>query len=155
VDGDQSWQQINDGEKFPANYDIPHVLNMVTTYHLSRRVTFSSIVTYQSGKPVTYPVSVYYVDGVPTLDYSSRNAYRIPNYFRTDISMTLEGSLKKNKLIHSSFVLNLYNVTGRANPYSVFFNTAKGKITSFKYSVISVPLFSATWIFKLGNYASD
>jgi hypothetical protein len=155
VDGYYPWDQINQGETYPANFDIPHVFNGVASYHFSRRITLSTIITYQTGKPVTYPVNIYYVDGVPTLDYSSRNAYRIPGYFRTDLSMTIEGNLRKNKLLHSSFAFNLYNVTGRENPYSVYFKTENGKINSYKYSVIGVPVFTATWIFKLGNYASE
>jgi len=155
VDGEHPWDQINQGVTYPANFDIPHVFNGVASYHFSRRITLSTIITYQTGKPVTYPINVYYVDGVPTLDYSSRNAYRIPGYFRTDLSLTLEGNLRKNKLLHSSFAFNLYNVTGRENPYSVYFKTENGKINSYKYSVIGVPVFTATWIFKLGNYASE
>jgi hypothetical protein len=155
VDGAHSWDRINNGLSYPANYDIPHVLNGVIIYHVSRRITTSGIVTYQSGKPVTYPISVYYVDGIQYVDYSNRNEYRIPDYFRLDLSLTIEGSLKKNKLVHSSFVFSLYNVTGRDNPYSVFFKLEGGKTNSYQYSVIGVPVFTATWLFKLGNYASD
>lgn len=155
VDGGEAWNRINNGETYPANYDIPHVLNVVFNYHLTRRITFSSVIVYQSGKPVTYPVSVYYVNGVPVLDYSSRNAYRIPDYFRTDYSLTFEGNLKKNKLLHNSLVLSLYNATGRDNAYSVYFVTENGKVKSYQYSVIGVPIFTATWQFKLGNYASE
>ncbi|HJW29312.1 MAG TPA: TonB-dependent receptor, partial [Saprospiraceae bacterium] len=89
VDGVHPWEQINQGLMYPSNYDIPHVVNLVATYHFSRRITLSSIVAYQTGRPTTYPVSTYYVDGDPTLDYSTRNAYRIPYYFRTDLSLTL------------------------------------------------------------------
>ncbi len=155
VNGGESWNSINNGETYPSNFDIPHVVNLVMNYHLNRRVTFSTIMTYQTGKPITYPVSVYYIDGTPYLDYSKRNAYRIPDYFRTDVSMSIEGNLKKNKLIHSSFVLSVYNLTGRKNPYSVYFNTSDGYITGYSYSVIGVPIVTITWNFKLGNYASE
>jgi hypothetical protein len=155
VDDQYVWNQINNGKLFPANFDIPHSLSVVGSYHFTRRLTLSSIISYQTGKPVTYPVSVYYVNGVPTLDYSSRNAYRIPNYFRTDISLTLEGNLKKNKAMHSTFSLNLYNLSARENPYSVYFKIENGGIRSYRYAVIGVPVFSASWIFKLGNYASE
>jgi hypothetical protein len=154
VNGDQSWNRINNGKVFPANYDVPHVFNLVLNYHLSRRITFSTIVTYQSGKPITYPVSVYYVDGVPIFDYSDRNAYRIPNYFRLDLSVTIEGSLRRNKFIHSSFNISVYNLTGRENPYAVYFKAEYGTINSYQYSVIGVPIPTVTWLFKLGNYAS-
>ena len=155
VDGDQPWLRINNGLSYPANYDIPNVLNTVVIYHFSRRVTASGILTYQTGKPVTYPVSVYYINGTPYLDYSNRNEYRIPDYFRLDLSLTIEGSLRRNKFLHNSFIFNVYNVTGRDNPYSVYFKLESGQIKSYQYSVIGVPIFSVTWLFKLGNYAAD
>jgi hypothetical protein len=155
VNGEHSWDKINNGEVFPSNYDIPHSLNAVLNYYLTRRVIFSSILTYQTGKPITYPESVYYVNGTPYLDYSKRNAYRIPDYLRADFSLMIEGNLKKNKLLHSSLILNLYNAAGRMNPYSVYYNSENGKIKSYMYSVIGVPIFTATWLFKLGNYAAD
>jgi hypothetical protein len=155
IDDEHSWNRINNGDPYPANYDIPHSLNLVLNYYLTRRIIFSSILTYQSGKPITYPESVFYIDGVPFLDYSKRNAYRIPDYIRADFSLTIEGSLKKNKILHSSFIFNVYNATGRNNPYSVYFKTENGLIRSYQYTVIGVPIFTATWLFKLGNYASD
>jgi hypothetical protein len=155
VNGDQPWERINNGLAYPANFDIPNVLNTVIMFHFSRRVTASGVMTYQSGRPVTYPVSVYYIGGTPYVDYSDRNEYRIPDYFRLDLSLTIEGSLRRNKLLHNSFVFSLYNVTGRDNPYSVYFKLEDGKINSYKYSVIGVPIFTVTWLFKLGNYAAD
>jgi hypothetical protein len=155
VDGDQDWMQINDGKSYPANYDIPHVVNAVINYHFSRRITFSTVLAYQTGKPVTYPTSVYYINGVQYVDYSERNAYRIPDYFRIDASLTIEGNLKRKKLLHSSVVAGVYNLTGRDNPYSVFFTTENGKINSYQYTVIGVPIFTVTWLFKFGNYATE
>ena len=155
VNSDQPWKRINNGLIYPANWDIPHVLNTVLTYHFSRRVTASGIMTYQTGRPVTYPVSVYYIDSIPYVDYSNRNEYRIPDYFRLDLSLTIEGSLRRNKPAHPSLIFTLYNVTGRENPYSVYFKLEKGKINSYKYSVIGVPIFTITLLLKLGNYASD
>lgn len=155
IKGNQPWNSINHGLPYPSNFDLPHVANLVLNYHLSRRITFSTIVTYKTGKPVTYPVSVYYIDGKPFLDYSNRNAYRVPDYFRTDLSLAVEGNLRKKKLMHSSLVFSIYNLTGRQNPYSVYFNTENGKIKSYQYSVIGVPIFTITWNFKLGNYASN
>ncbi|PKP53563.1 MAG: TonB-dependent receptor [Bacteroidetes bacterium HGW-Bacteroidetes-1] len=155
VNGENSWERINNGYSYPANFDIPHAVNTVVNYHFSRRFTVSSVVSYQSGKPVTYPISIYYISGIPYVDYSDRNAYRIPDYFRLDLSLTIEGNLRRNKLLHSSWVFSLYNVTGRENPYSVYFKSEYGKINSYQYSVIGVPVFTATWLFKLGNYAAD
>jgi hypothetical protein len=155
VDGGKDWNQINGGDSYPANFDIPNALNVVLNYHIKKRIIFATIVTYQTGKPVTYPVSVYFVNGFPVLDYSKRNAYRIPDYFRTDFSLTIEGNLKKQKFMHSSLILSLYNAFGRDNAYSVYYQTQNGYFKSYQYSVIGVPVFTATWLFKLGNYEAE
>lgn len=155
VDGPEPWERINNGLAYPANYDIPHVLNTVLNYHFSRRVTASGVVTYQSGRPVTYPVSVYYINGIPFVDYSNRNEYRIPDYFRLDLSLTIEANLRRNKFLHYALIFSVYNVTGRDNPYSVYFTLEEGKIKSYQYSVIGVAVPMVTILFKLGNYASE
>lgn len=155
VNGPYAWQQINHGMPYPANYDIPNVLNTVVNYHFSRRITTSGVVTYQTGRPVTYPASIYYINGIPYVDYTQRNAYRIPDYFRLDLSLTFEGNLRRNKLMHLSYIFSVYNVTGRDNPYSVYFTLENGKIKSYQYSVIAVPIPTFTILLKLGNYATD
>lgn len=155
VNSSKSWNQINEGISYPSNHDIPHALNALINYHFSRRVTLSTVTTYQSGKPITYPQSIYYIDGVQYVDYSKRNKYNIPDYFRMDASITFEGNLKKNKRIHSSLMISVYNLTGRKNPYSIYFKSENGLIKSYKYSVIGIPLLTVTWLFKLGNYAAD
>lgn len=155
VDGKYSWDDINSGIEYPSNFDIPHVVNMVANYRFTRRFVLSSTITYQKGRPITFPKSIYYVDGVQVIDYSERNEFRIPDYFRIDMSLNVEGNLKKDKLVHSSWVFGVYNLTGRRNPYSIFFKSEDGKIKGYKYSVIGVPIFTVTWVFKLGNYSSE
>lgn len=155
IDGENSWDKINFGEKYPSNYDIPHVFNSVINYTISKRVTLSSVFTYQKGRPATYPVSIYYIDDIQMIEYDKRNKYRIPDYFRTDLSLSIEGNLKKDKRIHSSWMFSVYNITGRNNAYSVYFTSEEGKIKSYKYSVIGTPFFTITWLFKLGNYAAQ
>ncbi len=155
VNGGEVWNSINHGKVYPSNYDIPHVVNAILNYHVSKRVTLSTTVTYQTGKPSTFPTGYYFIEGQPFLDYSNRNEYRIPDYFRTDLSLVIEGNLRKKKWLHSSFMFSVYNVTSRKNAYSVYFTKENGSIYSYKYSVIGVPVFSASWIFKLGNYEAD
>ncbi len=155
VSGEHDWQNINNGNPYPANYDIPHSANVIANYRFNRRLSFSANGVYKTGRPLTYPQSIYYVDGKQVIDYSDRNAFRIPDYFRLDASFTLEGNLKKHKLIHSAWMLSVYNLTGRNNPYSVFFNMENGVIKGYQYSVVGVPIFTLKWIFKLGNYATE
>lgn len=155
VNGEESWAKINNGIAYPTNYDIPHAVNGVFNYRFSRRINLSTTTTYQKGRPITYPLSIYYINDIPVVNYSKRNEFRIPDYFRIDFSVAVEGNLKRHKLFHSSWVFGVYNATGRKNPLSIYFKLDEGKIKGYKYSVIGTPIITATWVFKLGNYATD
>ena len=110
---------------------------------------------YNTGRPVTYPVSVYYINGQEILNYSSRNKYRIPDYFRIDFSFNLEGNLKSKKIAHSFWMLNIYNLTGRKNAYSVYFKSEGAKTNGYKMSVFGTQIVTLSWNYKFGNYASE
>lgn len=155
VDGEHPWEKINNGNPYPANYDKPHVLNIVNTYRLSRILILSSSIVYGSGRPVTLPESIYFIDDQPYISFTERNSARIPDYFRADISLTIEGNLKRNKFLHSSWNLNVYNVTGRNNVQSIFFRSENATINGYTLSIIGVPVFTVSWNVKLGNYATE
>lgn len=153
VNNEVTGEQNNFGIAYPANYDKPHAFNVVANYKISKRVSFSGNVVYSTGRPITYPTSIYYQDGQPLLNYSLRNEYRIPDYFRMDVSLKVEGNLKKRKWLHGSWIFSVYNLTGRKNAYSVYFKSEDGFIRGYKLSIFAVPIFSITYDFKLGNYA--
>lgn len=155
VNGTEDWADINKGKKYPSNFDKPNVLNMVLNYNLSRRFSLSTNLSYSTGRPVTMPKSVYYVDEKPFVDYSDRNEYRIPDYFRLDMSLKIDGNLKAKKLTHSYWTISVYNLTGRSNANSVFFLSEDGNIRGYKYSVIGVPILTISWNWKLGNYENN
>lgn len=148
-------ENINYGKPYPSNYDRPHNLNLVSNYRLNRRLSLSANMVYITGRPVTYPVSIYFIENIQHIHYSDRNKYRIPDYFRIDLSVNLEGNLYRRKLAHSYWMLNVYNLTGRKNPYSVYFNYEEGAIHGYKLSIFGRPIITLSWHFKLGNYASD
>jgi outer membrane receptor protein involved in Fe transport len=154
VDGDKPWEKINGGKPYPSNYDKPHVLNLVGTYRINRIFVFSSSIVYSTGRPITLPESLYYIDDQPFISFSGRNAERVPDYFRSDLSLTIEGNLRRDKLFHSTWIFNIYNLTGRNNVQSIFFRSEEGKIQGYELSIIGVPVFTITWSVKLGNYAS-
>jgi len=155
VDGIYNEQKINNGIPYPSNFDRPHSFNLVANYRISRRLSFSSNMVYSTGRPVTLPVAAYYAEGRPFLLYSSRNAYRIPDYFRIDLSVNLEGNLKFKKVAHSYWMLNVYNLTGRHNAYSVFYEVEDGEINGYQLSVFARPIITLSWNFKFGNYNSN
>jgi outer membrane receptor protein involved in Fe transport len=105
----------------PAAYDKPHDVKFVGNFKITHRFSFSMNLDYSTGRPITLPVGSYYYSGGWRLMYSDRNAHRIPDYFRMDLSFNIEPSHKLTLLTHSSVTIGVYNVTGRKNPYSVFF----------------------------------
>jgi hypothetical protein len=128
-------QTINGGNYYPASFDKPHNLNFIGNYRFSHRYSLSVNVIYSTGRPITLPLAVYDVGGSSTLYYSDRNQYRIPDYFRTDLSVTMEDNQKVNKLTHNSWSLGVYNLTGRQNAYSVYFVQQNGKVQGYQLSI--------------------
>ena len=152
VNNPETGEQNNQGLQYPANYDKPHAFNLVANYRVSKRVSFSGNVVYSTGRPITYPTAIYFQDGIKLIHYSVRNEYRLPDYFRIDLSVNVEGNLRARKFAHGSWNFSVYNLTGRKNAYSVYFRSEDGQVKGYKLSIFGTPIFSITYNFKLGNY---
>nr|WP_294946661.1 carboxypeptidase-like regulatory domain-containing protein [uncultured Mucilaginibacter sp.] len=139
-DDPNAGELINDGAYYPANYDKPHNFNFTGNYRFSHRFSVSLNVAYSTGRPITLPVSKYEYGGSERVNYSDRNLYRIPDYFRTDFSMNIEGNHKVHQLTHNSWTIGVYNLTGRANAYSTFFTEQGGSINGYKLSIFAKPI---------------
>ena len=133
---DRGVETINGGEWYNAPHDKPHDFKLVGNYKFTHRYSLSVNVDYSTGRPVTIPVAVYKYGGGYRLAYSTRNSYRIPDYFRMDVALNIDPGHYLRKLTHMSITLGVYNVTGRKNPYSVYFNTRGG--TSIDGYMVSV-----------------
>lgn len=123
---------VNRGEWYPSNYDKPHDATLVGNYRINLRFSLSLNVTYSTGRPITLPIGSYWYAGSERALYSDRNAYRIPDYFRADFSMNIEGNHKVKQLTHNSWTFGVYNLTGRKNPYSVYFVSEGGVAKGYK-----------------------
>lgn len=141
-------ETVNQGKYYPSSYDKPHAVNFIGNYKFSRRFNFSLNMTYSTGRPITLPLAKYELGGSSRLYYSERNQYRIPDYFRTDISINIEGNHKIKKLAHSSWTFAIYNLTGRQNAYSVFFRSENGQVNGYKLSIFAQPIPTVTYNFK-------
>ena len=141
-------EQINNGLFFASNFDKPHDVSLVTNYKLTKRFSLSTNFTYQTGRPVTFPTGKYFLNGVERVLYSNRNEFRIPDYYRLDLGLNIEGNHKIKKLAHSFWNISVYNVLGRNNPYSVFFVTESGKIQAYQSSIFAIPVPTITYNLK-------
>lgn len=126
---------INHGLYYPANYDKPHDVTMIGNYRINHRFSLSLNATYSTGRPITVPIGRFFYDNSFRTLYADRNSYRIPDYFRTDFSMNLDGNHKIHQKTHNSWTVGVYNVTGRKNPYSVYFISENGVVNGYKLSI--------------------
>lgn len=133
---------VNNGDWYPTEYDKPHDFKLVGNYKLTERYSVSFNVDYSTGRPTTVPAGKFYDHKLEStrVYYTDRNSYRIPDYFRTDISFNVEASHKLTLLTHSSFSFGVYNLTGRKNVYSIYYAVEEGKVKGYKMSIFGVPI---------------
>jgi hypothetical protein len=115
----RQFPDINGGNVFLAKQDRPNNIAIVGIYELNPKLTFSATWIFISGNVVTFPSGRYAVDGVIVPYYTERNGYRMPDYHRLDIGLTLQG--KKTATYESNWNFSIYNVYGRANAYAINF----------------------------------
>ncbi|WP_069133047.1 TonB-dependent receptor [Rhodohalobacter halophilus] len=86
------------GRFYPPKYDRKHDANIVATYQISDRWSFSTVFNFASGQPYTEPLGRTQLNGVPwgsaerdIFTVGKVNASRLPSYHRLDFSFSREG----------------------------------------------------------------
>ncbi len=136
---------IDGGEFFPSNFDKPHNINLVANYKYTRRFSFSANIVYSTGRPVTYPTGKYVISGIEFTQFSGRNQFRIPDYFRVDIGVNIENSHKLNRFGYGYWNISIYNLTARRNAYSVFFANEFGRVRGYELAVLGTAIPTITY----------
>lgn len=134
---------INGGNWFAADYDCPHNVKLVLNYKFTRRYSTSLNADYSTGRPFTAPVAIMPSEttGQYTVPiYSDRNKLRMPDYFRMDWSFNIEPSHHLTAKTHSWFTIGVYNVLGRRNAYSVYFEGSNHNVNGYKLSIFGAPI---------------
>lgn len=150
VDGEYEDEKINNGERYPANNDKPHALSLAVNYKKNPLVQYAANFTYSTGRPATVPLSLYDVSNQTNVfNFSGRNGGRIPDYHRLDISATFNSKPRMNRKWSLSWTFAVYNVYGRKNAYSVFYENVNGSPPkAYKLSVLGSAFPSVTVNFK-------
>jgi len=128
------FDEINEGSWHPATQDRTHDISIVAMYQLTERLNISSSWVYYTGNAVTFPSGKYMMGGEVRNLYTERNGYRMPEYHRLDIGLTLEGKQyniitnietgqkqKVKKKFLSSWNFSIYNMYARENAYVINF----------------------------------
>lgn len=145
---ERKFDEISNGDYFPAKQDRTHDLSLVGIYNISKRWTFSGTFVYNTGNAITFPSGKYTLDGRTMFYYTERNGYRMPDYHRLDINATLDG--KPGKKYQSSWTFGVYNAYNRQNAYIVDFRDNPDDPS--RTQAVQTSLFgiipSVTWNFK-------
>ncbi len=149
INGDfPALQRLNGGEWFRTNIDKPHTFNVLMSFQSDRHNAVSLTFVYSTGRPYTAPVS-FYLNGLNVIPvYTDRNNARISDYHRLDFSWTITNPSMKKRRGEGSWVIGIYNLYGRKNAFSYFFNPKSAFYKPFKVSVFPSPIFSLTFNLK-------
>lgn len=163
---ERKFDDLNNGDIFPAKYDRRHDLSVVGTYKLNDRWTFGASFIYATGNTLTLPNSWYVQEQDLLFNYGARNSTRMAPYHRLDLSATLYDkefksktdpvtgeTIKKKKKFRNSWAFSIYNVYNRANPFFLYVDQDGNFFDGdFSLSVKQVTLFpiipSVTWNFE-------
>ncbi|WP_297337475.1 carboxypeptidase-like regulatory domain-containing protein [Algoriphagus sp.] len=147
-------KQINGGAWFPSNYDKPHEVNFILSHKIYPRGLFNFTVNYSTGRPVSAVNSSYIINELIIPEYSQRNRYRIPDYFRIDLSYTVEKVFAKKG---DSLNFSIYNLLGRRNAYSVFWQKDgdSRQLRPYRLAILGSIFPSITYTLNFGGDGND
>ncbi len=119
----RKFDDINNGDSFPARHDRPHDLSITGMYKLSEKLTVSATWVYSTGDAVSFPSGRYEINGQAVGYYTERNGYRMPNTHRLDLGLTW--IRKKTRKFESSWNFSVYNAYAHENPYYIYFQESE------------------------------
>ena len=155
TESDHPETTINSGDWYPADFDQPHNLFLSGVRQMGDNSAFSFNFTWRTGRPFTSLQTGFQDSGTTIPIFSERNQSRIPDYIRMDVSFTIADNIWKNrtpdpdKRREDSVNITFYNVLGRANAFSVFYQRPDDAILpgAFRLSVLGAVIPSITYNF--------
>jgi hypothetical protein len=138
---------INDGKPFPYKYDRRHEIKLALVWQQSKRFEVSALWFFSTGFAISLPSAYYFDPNTGTMIdiFDSRNNFRMPSYHRLDLSIKF---IKQKKKYLRSWVVSIYNVYNRFNPFYLEETTAPGDKRAFN-GIAVFPFFpSISYQFK-------
>jgi len=145
----RKFKDINQGKQFPARQDRIHDLSVVAMYRINQKFALSGTFVFYTGDAVTFPSGKYEINGAVVPYYTERNGYRMPNYHRLDLGLTVY--FKERPKFEHNLNVSIYNVYAHRNAFMITFEEDKdnpGKTKAIQTSLFRlVP--SITYNFKI------
>ena len=112
-----TFNDLNNGEPFPGNFDIRHYLTWAHTYQWDR-FHVSLGWNLRSGTPYTKALRVVETNDGYVIEYDDINSSRLPTYQRLDISGTYKFNISENERWKGKIGFSLINLFDRKNTLS-------------------------------------
>lgn len=124
-------------DAFYALHDQRHELKLVSSYDLGNW-TFAGTWIYATGKPYTAPYGEYELTLLDGTNYryisvGEKNAFRLPDYHRLDLSVSVNFNLFKARANTGLSVFNFYN---RDNIWYKEFEVSEGEVIETNVNLI-------------------
>jgi len=143
----RQFDNLNEGKVFPYRYDRRHDIKIAGVYKVAKNIEVSAEWVFGTGNAITMPVGMYQgPDGMNVQVYGSRNGYRMQPYHRADAGIKFLKEHKRNW--ESAWVIGVYNLYGRKNPFYIYSTTDGSGATTFKQISLFSIIPSITYQFK-------
>ena len=119
----RNFDDLNNGNTYPAKYDRRHVANLISMIELNDRVTFSAVWSFQSGAWFTPQTGQFLMPNASLTEielipiYGSRNGTQLSSSHRLDINFILKPRGKRR--FGREWHIGAYNFYNRAAPFRV------------------------------------
>lgn len=142
---------INNDKAYSVRQDKPHNLAVVMSYRLAERMVLGANQVYSSGNVVTMPSGSFRNGNIIVPIFTERNGYRLRDYHRLDLSLTLDRKKRIGQKYESSWNFSVFNAYGRKNVFSVQLDQTEdtpSRIDSKEISIIGSAIPAVTYNFK-------
>jgi len=121
TDQDFKFENTNNGNSFPGNFDIKHSLSWIHSYQW-KRLELSLGWTIRTGRPFTPANGITDTGGVFSIDYDEINSDRLNTYHRLDFSGSYKLNLSKKDTWRGKIGFSLFNIYNQNNTLNRTFN---------------------------------
>lgn len=115
----QKIKGVNMNKWYPAYFDKRHNMAVFITYALTKQLELGTVFKFSNGGNITVPKEIFVFGNQPYISYSERNAYKLPNYHRLDISLKYKSKKNDTRKWKSEWALGIMNVYNRKNIFTI------------------------------------
>jgi outer membrane receptor for ferrienterochelin and colicin len=147
------FEEINDGNPFPATYDRTHDLSVVANYDLNKNWSLGAAFVFGTGNTYTPYESFLFINNRLSTNYGVRNSAREEPYHRIDLSATWTPKPNSEKAWSGNWTFSIYNAYNRKNTFLRYYDpqfdreTGVAEIKAYKVSIFPI-IPSITYNFK-------